>query len=274
MYYYIVDPQKISQNDFERVQNQLYSSTSQYRVSGEVVRATGLRTVSQLVENAFAHDAKTIVAVGSDETLHDVINAVGSRDMVIGFVPLFDSEIGSTLGLINIPQAAKTLGARRIEELDLGSVNNNLFLSKLSFGASQVSSGSRLNLFNFRRLQSLMNLPLIEIKFAADGQYQASIKVVGGVIVNGFSDPTDGVLDISMLSQLSRWQVFKYRREIAVGNYEKIPGSAVIHVQRLEITAPDGLPLRVGSRIVARAPAVIEVKPKALKIIVGKERMF
>ena len=100
MYYYIVDPQKISQNDFERVQNQLYSSTSQYRVSGEVVRATGLRTVSQLVENAFAHDAKTIVAVGSDETLHDVINAVGSRDMVIGFVPLFDSEIGTALGLI------------------------------------------------------------------------------------------------------------------------------------------------------------------------------
>src|SRR5438045_2952826 len=98
MYYYIVDPQKISQREFERVQNQLYSSLSEYRVFGEVMRVTGLRTINQLVENAFAHQAKTIVAVGSDDTLHDVINAIKGREMMVGFVPISETEIGKILG--------------------------------------------------------------------------------------------------------------------------------------------------------------------------------
>src|SRR6185295_13895774 len=99
MYYYIVDPGKISQRDFERVQNQLYSSVSEFRVSGEIARATGLRTIGQLVESAFAHQAKTIIAVGSDETLQTVINAVGSREVVIGFIPIIPTEMGEILGI-------------------------------------------------------------------------------------------------------------------------------------------------------------------------------
>ena len=133
MYYYIVDPQKISQREFERVQNLLYSSVSEYRVSGEVVRVTGLRTINQLVETAFTHGTKTIVAVGSDDTLNDVINAVGNRDMVIGFVPITDSEAGNILGIKSIDQAARTLGSRRIAELDVARVNGNLFFSKLRY---------------------------------------------------------------------------------------------------------------------------------------------
>src|SRR6185295_8704064 len=99
MYYYIVDPQKISQRDFERVQNILYSSLSEFRISGEVMRVTGLRSITQLVENAFAHGAKTIVAVGADGTLTDVISAVRGREIVIGFIPIVESEAGKILGV-------------------------------------------------------------------------------------------------------------------------------------------------------------------------------
>src|SRR4029077_12710878 len=122
MYYYIVDPQKITQKEFERVQNVLYSSLSEFRISGEIVRVTSLRTVQQLVENAFSHTATSIVAVGSDETLHDVINAIGKREIVIGFIPLAESEIGESLGIKDILQAVRTVAFRRIQILDLGFV--------------------------------------------------------------------------------------------------------------------------------------------------------
>ena len=279
MYYYIVDPQKIPQREFERVQNLLYSSLSQYRVSGEVVRVTGLRTINQLVENALAHGAKTIVAVGSDDTLNDVINAVRGREVVLGFVPIFETEIGKILGVKNIEQAAKTLGVRRIAELDLGSVNSNLFLSKLSFGISQTSQGW-LKSLNYKFLQNTFQMPNFEVKFSADGLYQGSLNVIGGMIINSrdneenTADPTDGVLDVALLSKLSKWDTFKFRKEILAGDFEQVPGSSVIHVSRLEISTPEGLPLRSGSRVIAKTPAVIEVLPKALKIIVGKDRKF
>lgn len=269
MYYYIVDPQKLPQREFERVQNQLYSSVSEYRVAGEVVRSTGLRTINQLVENAFAHEAKTVVAVGSDETLNDVINAVAGRDMVIGFIPIVDSEIGDYLGLKGIAQAAKTLGGRRIAELDLGKINGNLFLSKLAFGLSAPRTG--LGIFDFKTLQNLFRSPSFEIRFAADEQYHGHLKVTGGLIQNR---GTNGNLDILLLPKLGKWQIIKFRREIQSGKFEKIPGSSIIHIRRLEINIPEGLPLRAGSRIIAKTPVTIEVVPKGLKIIVGKDRKF
>ncbi|HTL39416.1 MAG TPA: diacylglycerol kinase family protein [Methylomirabilota bacterium] len=280
MYYYIVDPQKIPQREFERVQNLLYSSVSEYRVSGEVVRVTGLRTINQLVENALSHGAKTIVAVGSDDTLNDVINAVGRREVVIGFVPIFPTEVGKILGIKSIEQAAKTLGGRRIAELDLGLVNKNFFVSKLSFGVYQPAGTGWMKSLDYKFFQNMVNMPSFDVKFSVDGKYQASLKVIGGMIVNsrdnaeGLANPTDGVLDVLLLSKLSKWDVFKFRKEIISGDFEKIPGSSVIHVSRLEISTPVGLPLKSAGRVIAKTPAVIEVMPKALKIIVGKERKF
>jgi diacylglycerol kinase family enzyme len=255
-----------------------------------------LRTISQLVETAFQRGVKTLVAVGSEETLHDVINAVKGREVVIGFIPLVDCEIGEILGAKDIAQGAKTIGARRIAELDLGSAQNprrvmlqeieteegvvpiprvepgNFFLAKLSFGLGlNQNFDKRLSGLNLKLLQSLFNLPTFDVKFSVDGQYQASLKVVGGMIVNGL---TTGMLDVALLPQLSKWQTFKYRKEILSGRYELIPGSSLIHVKKIEILNPAGLPLRSGSRVIAKSPSIIEILPRAIKIIVGKDRKF
>lgn len=280
MYYYIVDPSKLTQNQFERVQNQLYSCLSEYRISGETTRVTALRTIPQLVETAFSHGAKTIVAVGTDETLHDVINAVGEREVIIGFIPLAQTEMSRILGLKNIDMAAKTIAGRRVSSMDVGTVNGNFFMGRLSFGLNLEELASK-STFSFNFIKHLFNLPLVEIRFSADGQYTASLQGIGGVIVNGrdtegqgVADPTDGVLDIMLLPKLNRLKIFKYRNEIVNGRFEKVPGSSVVHVRKLEILNPQGLALRVGNRVIAKTPAVIEIKPEALKIIVGKDRTF
>ncbi|MEJ0021673.1 MAG: hypothetical protein WDN47_03785 [Candidatus Doudnabacteria bacterium] len=270
MYYYIVDPQKISQREFERVQNLLYSSLSEYRVSGEVVRSTGLRTINQLVENAFFHGAKTIVAVGYDDTLHDVINAIKNREIVVGFIPIFETRIGQMLGIMDIARAAKIIGGRRIEELDLGLVNGNYFLSKLMFGPSINPDGGFGSLFNLKLIRSLFNLPAFEVKFSVNGQYQASTKVVSGIITNNHD--AKGSAEVLLLPKLSKSKTFRYRKQILTGDYQEIPEASVIHANKIEVLTPTGLPLRVGSRVIAKTPAVIEILPKALKIIVGRDR--
>lgn len=235
------------------------------------MRVTGLRTVNQLVENAFAHGAKTIVAVGSDDTLHDVINAIKGRETVVGFIPIFETEIGQLLGIRGIQQAARTIGARRIAELDLGRVNNNSFLSKLTFGLGPAESSGFFKTFNLKIIQSLFNLPAFEVKFSANSEFQASTSVVGGVIENSL---TGQILDVKLLSKLSKVQTLRFREEILSGEYQQLPGASLIHISRLEISTPAGLPLRVGSRVIAKTPAVIEIIPKGLKIIVGKDRQF
>ncbi|MBX4187218.1 MAG: hypothetical protein KW802_03120 [Candidatus Doudnabacteria bacterium] len=270
MYYYIVDPQKISQKNFERVQNVLYSSLSEYKISGEVVRVTGLRTIQQLVENAFSHEAKTIVAVGNDQTLHEVINAVGKREMVLGYIPLASSEIGEILGIKEVPLAAKIIAFRRVEVLDLGSVNNNYFLSKLKLGDWDTD-------------KFLPNLEkTFEIKLRVDDQYQADLKVSAVLVVNSRNSaneervayPNDGKLDILLLPQLTKWETLTNRKNILSGHFEKIAQCSVIHAKKIEILSPSGINLRADNWLLAKTPAVIEVLPQSLKIIVGRERKF
>ncbi len=263
MYYYIVDPQKITQQQFERVQNLLYSSLSDYRISGEVARVTGLRTIAQLVENAFAREVKTLVAVGSEETLHDVINATKGRDVAVGFIPLLDSEVGKILGMNDIEQASKIIAQRRIAEVDLGVINNTFFVTKLSFGLTQ---GAKRGFF------PKLDHPEFELKFSADGQYQASLKIIGGEIINLTPTPADGMLDVTLVPKVSTWASLKNRNELRSQNYDNLPGASLLHVKKIEITSPAGLPLKAVGRVVARTPAVIEIVPKALKIIIDKNR--
>jgi diacylglycerol kinase family enzyme len=271
MYYYIVDPQQLSQKEFERVQNVLYSSLSEFRISGEIVRVTGVRTIAQLVENAFAHEAKTIIAVGNDETLHETINAIGKRSIVVGFIPLLDSELGQIFGIGGLPQAVKTIAFRRIQEIDLGVVNDNFyFISKISFGLNEN-----------RGLGKMFDLPEIEISFLVDEKFQASQTVAAGLIINSriannnqIGNPTDGLLDILLLPQISKWNTILYRRDLISGFYENIPKSSIIHAKQITLSRPLGLPLKLGNKVVGRTETKITLAPKMLKMIVGRERKF
>lgn len=279
MYYYIVDPQKISQRDFERVQNLLYSSLSEYRISGEIVRVTGLRTIPQLVENAFIRGVKTLVAVGNEDTLNDVINAVKGRDILIGFIPIMETEIGEILGIQDIEQGAKTIAMRRVAQMDLGVVNQTFFIGKLTFGLTVKEDQG---LLGYKLAQDLSKQPEIQLKFAVDENYQAEAPIIGGMIMNArgvtesknIAHPADGILDMVLLSKLSQWDGIKHRRQINTGEWEKIPKSSVVHMKKLEISSPSGLNLKAGDRVIAKTPAVIEIAPLALKIIVGRDRKF
>lgn len=277
MHYYIVDAQKLSQRQYERVQHELYSSLSAFKVSGEVVRITGVRTMSQLVETAISRSATTVIAVGTDETFDELVNASIDKDVVLGFIPIMDCELGNILGISDIEHGAKTIAGRRIAELDLGSVNDSYFTTKLSFGLMKQEQGL------FGSIKSLFDLPTYEIKFSAVGKFEASAQAVGGMIINGrdngstkvnLGNPADGMLDILLLPKLTNLQILKYRSQILSGFYENITGSSLVHANKLEIINPAGLPLRAGNKIIAKTPATIEVMPKAIKVIVGRERNF
>ncbi|MGE5392346.1 MAG: diacylglycerol/lipid kinase family protein [Candidatus Saccharibacteria bacterium] len=283
MYYYIIDPSKLSQKSFDRVQNELYSCLAEYRISGETSRVTSLRTIPQLTELAFSHGVKTLVAVGNDETLQEVISAVNGREVTIGYIPLFQTELAAILGLKSIDGACKTIAARRVEMLDTGVAGGVPFLSRLTFG---LSSDADFGFLGMGLLGKLGDPPAFEVKFSADGKYHGSLQVIAGAILNtrdardgacrgeGIANPTDGMFDVLLLPTLTRYQIFQNRRHIQEGCFERVPGSSLLHLKRLEILSPEGLPLKSGNKAVTKTPAIVEVKPKTLKIIVGRDRTF
>jgi diacylglycerol kinase family enzyme len=282
MYFYIIDPQKINQKHFERVQNQLYSCVSELRISGEFSRVTALRSINQLVDTAFLREATTIVAVGFDSTVQDVINALGDKEMAIGYVPLQPSELSDILGITDVESACKNLAQRRVESLNLGEINGQYFFTNIGIGLN-LETIKPNSIFDFTKFSQAANLQPKPINLEVDGLYKASFEVTVGAIINsravrgkgsGIADPTDDLLDVLLLPKISSMDAWKYRNELAAAKLENIPGTAVMHGRKILITSTSDLPLYSGAKILAKAPATVEISQRKVKMIVGKDRTF
>jgi diacylglycerol kinase family enzyme len=282
MYHYIIDPQKTSQKVFERVQNQLYSSVSELRISGEMVRVTSLRSMGQLVDEAINRGATTIVGVGHDSTIQEIINAVQERDVAIGYVPIENSELSRILGISDVRDACQNLAHRRVEILDLGVIQGGYFFTKVSMGAN-LNSLQPKSMFDFSRFSEAGSLKPVPVKMEIDNQFSVQFEVAVGAIFNSraaeeqgntLADPTDGVLDILLLPGLKSFDAWRYRNELSSGMLEKIPGCAVMHGKKIAISSPEGLPFYLGDRTIAKAPTTIEVLSGKIKMIVGRDRTF
>lgn len=280
MYYYILDPHKLSLEKFERAQIALQGLLAEFNIAGEMARVTTLRTISDLVDTASQRGVKTLVACGSDDTFNLMMASLKGRDFTLGFVPLDDnSYLAKIFGLDSLQVAVKTLAARRIEKIDLASVGSNYFISYLEFGLTSQEI-KNAGLWNSLKLLSSQGNTF---KIRIDDSYNIDINCLGGMVVNSRStsskdekiaNPTDGFLDLLILEKLKRADILRYKNAITQGVLEQVPSTTVIKCRRVEFLEPKGFNLSISGKVMAKFPALVEIIPQHLRMIVGKNRTF
>ncbi|MDP3741326.1 MAG: diacylglycerol kinase family protein [bacterium] len=287
MYFYIFDPGRDREiKYFERIQGRLSNLLSENRIEGETYRVTSIRTIELLIDQAMGAEAKTIIVVGSDGSLNRAINALVKKDsdITVGYIPLDpENSLGKILGIsTDIEEAVKTLAGRLIANLDLGKVGEHYFLSHVDLGNNsfvETDSGflGLSGYLAFRKYDPF------KIELAMQDLYTATSEVMAAQIINcrnnegckqKLGDPTDKLLDILILPKLSSTQVFRYRRELATGCLDNVPGSTVMHAKKVDILGPRKLPISVEGQVYTKAPATVTVAKEKIKMIVGKSRQF
>jgi diacylglycerol kinase family enzyme len=278
MYYYILDPTNLDPAKFERQQVELQGLLAEFKIAGEMARVTSLRTIQDLVETASDRGVKTLVACGNDDTFNLMLSYLRGRDFTLAFIPFQENcYLAKILGLDTVLNAVKTIAARRIEPLDLATLGSGYFLGYVEFG---IASHKLKNL-GWWSIKSLV-IPGHKLTLRIDNSYTMETSCMGGIIANtrstscdpGVANPTDGFLDLLILEKLSKFDILKYKDQIADGCLEKIPNTTVIKSRRVEILAPQGFPLNIAGRVFAKAPVTIEIIPRRLRMIVGKNRTF
>ncbi len=281
MYYYILDPNKLTLPKFERLQVELQGMLAEFKVAGEIGRITALRSMSDLVETANQRGVKTLVACGSDDTFIRMLAELRGKDFALGFIP-FDEEsyLAKIFGVDSLYTAVKTLAARRIEKIDLAVISpHTYFLSYLEFGGiTEYAKG--LNFWSAIRPQK-QDLEKISIRI--DDSYTIETECLGGMIVNTrptsskdatIANPTDSFLDVLILEKLNRSDIVRYKQTIIDGHLERIPRTSVIKCRKVEFLEPRGLPILLGGRTITKIPATVQIIPNRLRVIVGKKRTF
>jgi YegS/Rv2252/BmrU family lipid kinase len=292
MYYYIINP-AAGGGKINKIQEKLKERLSELGIAGEFEKSTGTSDVGRLTKIAIGKGFKTIVAVGGDGTINEVINALGDKpNIALGIIPTGNTnELANLLGIHDWQSACAILAARKIEQVDLGLINNNVFVTSVSLGFDNIvfnlkrdQGTSALSRFSYltRLSKAASSFKPIQIELEFDKKYSVSTECFNIAVSNGtlidyaptISKPQDNILDVIVLNKLSFKEALLYGQKKIKFTGENAHRLSVFHTRKLTIKTKDPMAISADGQIVTETPATISISDQKLKVIVSRKRHF
>lgn len=256
MYYYIYDSflnDKKYQTALAKIENRL----TDLGINGRIGRLSLLKNINELIEDEIKRGVDTVVAVGNDKTVNQVINVIASKgNVTLGIIPIGDkNKMAELLGIPSEEKACDILSARKTEKLDIGRIDRKYcFLS----GAIIPSQGVTLY-FD----QGFNVSPIDQEGYISIYNFFCPMKANQKSYC---TDPQNGLLEIAVEGQPDKGFIKKLK--------EKEITPSVFPTKQVTLDSKKNTPIIVDCEVVASTPAIIRVIPQRLRTIVGKERIF
>jgi len=240
----------LNQKKYDRLLARIETRITDLGLNGKISRLSPTRNVSETINNELRRGAKTIIAVGNNKTVNQIINSLAGSQIPLGIVPIGEdnNDIAKSLGIESIETACDILSARLLVKLDLGLANQTYFLSNVSIN----NQGTVIDMNKNYTIEATEK-GLIYIFNLAGGQIKLSpnIKLA----------PDDGLLEL-VINTYGNKKIFIRQGHQSIFKIKKI----TIHNLKNQLILDGSIPLA--------APAEITVVKKHLNVIVGKNRNF
>lgn len=266
MYYYIYD-QFLNHKRYDKILAQIESKITDLEIKDRILKMSILKSVPELVTDALRKGAKTIVVVGNDQTINQIVNLIAGKNIVLGVIPINNQSAGADqnsiahyLGVTEPLEACEVVSARKIETLNLGEINHNYFINSVKVFDRHLV----VECDNKFTITSLTGEGIIGIyNFAPDLNFD-SFKT------NKFFNPQDNFLEVVVENQDKK--VIKFFKSAPKN---KTPDS-VFRVKKILISSQEkkGGAVVVDNFKVFKTPLEIKISDKKLSVIVGRERKF
>jgi YegS/Rv2252/BmrU family lipid kinase len=254
-----------------------------------IVRATKAPGDATRAAAELAPQVEAVVAVGGDGTVNEVVNGLAGTGIPLGIVPAGTVNVlALELCLpFDLAQACDVVAAGRTRLLDLGTVDGRGFLLMTGAGLDALTIRRldprakrrfREAAFVWEGLRTFLEEDQPEFPLAVDGhELSARFAVVGNCRYYGGrfgvttrADPADGLLDVlvfrgkGLLTNLSFWLGVPW------GGHLRHPQVTYLRGQRVELGPPDQgeVWFQTDGELAGRLPAVVTVRPAALKVFV------
>lgn len=220
-------------------------------INGRVEKLTALRNIKELIEQGIKSGAHTVVVVGNDQTFLRALQVVAQHNCALGFLPIGENKLGAVFGITDPLEGCNTLSRRITKQLPLGKANQTYFLTHVT---ADFPAGTHL------RCNEQWNL--ITQTEHTDCTI-ANLDRLGDTEVKHHStDQTQLDLTLAPRSEPSGW--LRKAKQLH---------PTTVSVQKVTVDHPDhAVAVRLDDTTVIKSPVTFSVKPKAIKIIVGKQR--
>lgn len=239
----------LNQKKYDRLLAQIETRITDLGLNGKISRLSLTRNVAETVDSELKRGAKTIVAVGNDKLVNQVVNSLAGSPVPLGIIPVGEDNnyIAKSLGIASTGAACDILSARLLIRLDLGMAGQNYFLGRAAIDNQGTVIGMNKD-YTIETLEKgliyVFNLP------GTDMQLPEKVRL----------RPDDGVLELVISAQSGRF--LKQR-----------PDNSIFKIKKVSITNPRAQLILDGS-VPVDTPVEITIAPKFLNVIVGKGRSF
>ncbi len=244
MHVYIYD-EYLNKTKYNRAINRLEIRLTDLGLNGKIIRLGGIKNIKGTIQNEIKLGAKTIIAVGNNQTVNKIIGAIIDTEIygdfqkktLLGLVPIGDdNSIAASFGIKNVDEACNILLARRVEKIDLGLVGNYYFLNHASI----------------QSLNTILEIDDYSLEITERGEVKI-INLLSDHKEKIKSNPHDGKLDVLIRT--------------------KKKDESIITVKKLKIINPEEK-LIVDGVVEVSTPAEIGIMRDKVNVIVGKDRLF
>jgi YegS/Rv2252/BmrU family lipid kinase len=292
MYYYIINP-AAGGGKINKIQEKLKERLKSLGIAGEFEKSTGPTDIPKLTRIAIDRGFKTIVAVGGDGTINEMINAVdNSMNVAIGIIPMGSTnELANLLGIHDWQSACTILAGRKVEKVDLGKVGDKFFVTSANLGLDNIlfdlQKYQNRSVFNrgmfiasLSKEAKLFKPMKLELEF--DDSYSVSTECYNLAVSNGtYIDylpqqpkPQDGSLDVILINDLSFKEIILYGQGKLKFNNHNAGHVSIFHTQKVTIKSKERLKVTADGQPAAETPVTITISDKKLNVIVSRKRRF
>src|SRR5699024_4213742 len=180
----------------------------------------------KLSRQAAADKVDIVVAVGGDGSVNEIAQGLWHTNIILGIIPT-----GSGNGLARslkipllVPKAIRIINQLHIKEMDVGFINNHLFLSNAGVGFDAVVSSLFVKSNRRGFLGYLQSIPKAlqqyhpcTYQFETEGKKEKGQAFMINVAhsnqmgynfkLSPAASPFDGLLDISIIEHLTPWEL-------------------------------------------------------------------
>jgi diacylglycerol kinase (ATP) len=243
----------------------------------------------KLAEEAIREKIDIVCAVGGDGSVHEVGTALIHSEIRMAIIP-----VGSGNGLarhlkipLQVEDAIKTINEGREIWMDTGLVNDKPFLGTGGYGfdaliAKKFDLTSKRGFMGYAKLVAKEYLKYKPVKVTIEFPgFRREVPVVlcslanssefgNGFSVSPLSNISDGKMELCVIQPFSIWRlpflIFRFFKKTT----HKSPVVEIIPFSKVRIYVENNFAHYDGEPFKVRRELNVEVKPKSLRILVGK----
>src|SRR3954447_16347556 len=256
-----------------------------------ILVGTDATDAQALARQAIADGVDALVALGGDGMVHLALNVVAGTDTPLGIVPAgTGNDLANTLGLpTKDPIAAATLiadrltttgpramDAVRVGDKWFGCVLGAGFDSRVNDRANRMSwprGRMRYNLAILAELRVFTPVPFVLTLDGERWETEAMLVAVGnaksygaGMKVTPDAEVDDGVVDVMVLSRVSKPEFLKTFPKVFKGTHVSHPAVTVRRARVVSLSSP-GVTAYADGEYLADLPITCETVPGAVQVL-------